>query len=151
MTYIEALKSNVEALGMKFIHADPYDQNLGVDNVNNDEFPVFVLVTPRKTPSKVNDAGMITRKPPIASFILYRIDGQQTIEMDTTTAQVWIQKACRLADNLIHRLNLDPLTDTETKGITDFACDEVYYKDDATLFGAGLTFGWPVNEQTRGC
>ena len=153
MSYLEELEKSVTGLGMKFMHADIYEANMGVDSVESVDFPLFVLIAPRRTANKIDGSGMIHRRVPIFAFILYRYEGQDTPEAEKSLVVQYVQAATRQADRLIHLLNGNTVTDQQApeNGIVDFSTDETYAKFDGNLYGVKLEFTWPVNERTRGC
>ena len=150
---LQVLSQTIEAMDIKFYHADMFDANLGIDQIPAVEFApcIFLYVPPTPTKNKVTTSGSITRRIEIEGFFLFKFKQQTTQDSNTTDVEDIIAAAKLRCDNLIHRLNLELITDTETNGIDSFEYIETYAMFDENLFGVRLTFEWPVNEGTNGC
>jgi hypothetical protein len=153
MTWLEALKATVETQldqPVKFIHADLFKANFGVDELEDKDFPVFVFIAPLTIQNTVNQAGFITRRVPISGFFLTKYE-QDTIDYKTAEVEPTIQAMRDLGDKLVHQLNQALVTNPETDGIVNFSTESTYAKNDAHLFGCEFEAEWPVNELTKGC
>lgn len=127
------------------------EANIEVDDMEGIQFPLFINVAPNKlTDNAVLDSGSITRRKQVVAFMLTQHDAE-TMEYTTASVKHLVRQMELLCDKLIHELNRQAVTDSNTKGIVNFQCREVYAKLDGHLFGVALTFTWPVNEQTKGC
>lgn len=154
-SWISALKSVVEGMSMTFLHADPYEANLGLDDIKDAAFPVFVLIAPVKLANKVTDAGLVTRKVPVFGFLLNRIPELETVHASKERARSWIDSSILGGDHLVGLLNKNPITwydkDNGINGIEDYSSDETYAKFDGNLYGIAMTFTWPVSEGIKSC
>lgn len=147
ITELERIVTTQLQARCSFVYANLFEANLGLDNITDVEFPLFVYFADDKSKYKVTEYGMQTRKLPIVGMMLTQRQ-DATIDYSSKDVNPEINQMRQLVENLVYNLNKSSLSIWENKsekgGVDEFDTENVYQKFDAHLFGVGASFFWKV-------
>jgi hypothetical protein len=148
VTELEAICKTRLAMPVTFIHADLYEANFGLDQLDKLAFPVLVHVANTSNKVSINEAGHQIRKVKVLCWLLNRAPDGSAPDLKSYDINDLVNQMRQLAENLIYWINKSSIS--VDGGVNDFESTDLYQKFDAHLYGQGVSFEWSIDTATNG-
>lgn len=144
---VNELQTVVESLGMKFVFANINEANLGLDQIERELFPVFLLITSEseRTTTTVTESGLLIKTDPMIAMILQMNDD---VDVSSSDVDDLIYSCHQLADRVIAKINKLDITDPN-QNVVEYDVSKLYATFDHHLCGIGMTFNWSTKSTVR--